>query len=82
MRSRIIWRTVIKVFKFFLLLLLCFALGVGSMLAGDYFFHDPHKGLGLSFFVAIIIFVIVFAYDQSKHEVERENSDLLRKIKK
>jgi hypothetical protein len=32
--------------------------------------------------VAIVIFAIVFAYDHSKWEVEREHNDLIRKIKK
>jgi ABC-type Mn2+/Zn2+ transport system permease subunit len=82
MQRKILWLTAKKVGKFFLVLLTAFVFGVLSMLAGTYFFDDPTKGLSVSLFVAMVIFAIVFAYDHSKWEVEREQNDLIRKIKK
>ena len=82
MQRKILWLTFKKVFKFFLILIAGFGFGALSMLAGAYFLGDPTKGLSISLFVAIVIFAIVFAYDHSKWEVEREHNDLIRKIKK
>ena len=82
MQRKILWLTAKKVGKFFLLMLTAFAFGVLSMLAGEYLLGDPTKGLSITLFVAIVIFAIVFAYDHSKWEVEREHNDLIRKIKK
>jgi hypothetical protein len=82
MQRKILWLTFKKVFKFFLILVAGFGFGALSMLAGAYFLGDPTKGLSISLFVAIVIFAIVFAYDHSKWEVEREHNDLIRKIKK
>jgi hypothetical protein len=82
MQRKILWLTFKKVLKLFLILVVGFGFGALSMLAGSYFLGDPTKGLTISLFVAIIIFAIVFAYDHSKWEVEREHNDLIRKIKK
>jgi hypothetical protein len=82
MQRKILWLTFKKVFKFFLVLVAGFGFGALSMFAGAYFLGDPTKGLSISLFVAIVIFAIVFAYDHSKWEVEREHNDLIRKIKK
>ena len=82
MQRKILWLTFKKVLKLFSILVVGFGLGALSMFAGNYFLGDPAKGLSISLFVAIIIFAIVFAYDHSKHEVEREHNELIRKIKK
>lgn len=82
MQNKILWLTFKKVCKLFLLMIVAFGIGVLSMLAGQYFLGDPTKGFTISLFFAILIFVVVFIYDQTKHEVEREHNELIRKIKK
>ena len=82
MQRKILWLTFKKVLKLFSILVVGVGLGALSMLAGTYFLGDQTKGLTISVFISIIIFAIVFAYDHSKHEVEREHNELIRKIKK